>query len=123
MSGAQKLYEQHDDLEDLASALRTQFNADAKEFGSWDAEEDEIDRRLNRIEEGLKRLHGCINEVEQIEIDRSSLEEQQQDDGREQINELTAKAKNKIVEIDQGIKILENDINDWRDSKTPEDDE
>lgn len=123
MSDAHNLYEQHDDLQDRASALRTQFNADAEEFGGWDAEEDEIDGRLNGVEEDLKRLHDCINEVEQLEIDRSNSEEQQKDDSSEQINDLTEKAQSQIAELDKGISILEKDIDDWRESNTPEGDD
>lgn len=57
MSDAHSLYEQHDDFEDRVSTLRTHFNADVEEFGSWDAEEN---RSTGDSLELRKISSGCI---------------------------------------------------------------
>lgn len=123
MSDADNLYDQHDNLEERASALRAQFNADAKEFGGWDAEEDEIDTRLNGIGERLKRLHDHINDIEQIEIDRLNSVEQEEAKSLEHAKDLIVRAQRQIAELDEDIGILGKDIDDWRDRNTPDDDD
>ena len=114
MSDAQRFYGQHDDLEDREEALRADFMADVERFGGWEADENEIEQRLNGFEARHKRLHNIVNDLEQIEIDRSDGEKKQSDDDRSK--ELSAVIQRELDDIRGDLNRLEKDIDAWRDN-------
>ena len=115
MSNAQKFYEQLDGFETRADTLRTEFKADVDRFGSWDAEENDIDERFDGIEYCHKQIYGRIEELENIELNLANSEQGQKDDDLEQAKKLIREIDVDFSDTEDDLNSLEKGIGAWRD--------
>lgn len=114
MSDTQRLYAQHDELEERVRVLREDFEADAQEFGGWDAEEDAIDKWLASIERRLEEVHDLIQDLDQDEIDRAKPDSEPKGHDPEQSKKLIARIERELADVEDDLKELDEALAAWR---------
>lgn len=113
MSDAQRLYEQHDELDEQLSTLRTLFAESADEFGTWDTEENALEERLDATRKGLDVTHDIINDLEQLELDERDPRQKGAEPDPKPKTDLVEKATGRLAELKEDLEALEKDVQDW----------